>query len=98
MPLSTEQISLRTHTGEIITGKRLQDGLNKVADDMIQNAKDIRSSNEYASHVTEEEKDNSMNRSIENAEKVRRGEKMNNFSIWQDLNMYFTGECIALLT
>lgn len=89
--------TFRTHTGEIITGNRLTDALNQVADRKIESAKKIRLENLYAPHVTEKQKEDNMLRAIERAEQVRTGINLNSLSIWQDINTVLTGECIALL-
>lgn len=86
----------RTHTGEIVTGQRLQDALNKVADEWTRNAKAIRSEDEYASHVTEETKDDCLLKGLNRAEEIRIG-NINSFTAWQDINTSLTGECVALL-
>ena len=83
-----------THTKEIVEGKRLIDALNTVADKMIENAKAVRIGS-YADHVTESEKDFTLNKSIELAEKVRNG-FFDNFTIWQRINTELTGKCIPL--
>ena len=87
----------RTHTGETVTGITLSNALNQVADDMVQNAKNIRIDNHYADHVTEEQKEECYLRSIEYAEQIRIGNRLNNFTIWQRINQVLTGECVALL-
>jgi hypothetical protein len=85
-----------THTGEIVTGQRLQDALNIVADKQIEISKGIRKQDLYADHVTEETKDLNLQRGIELAEKIRNG-VFDNFTIWQRINTELTGECVALL-
>ncbi len=86
----------RTHTGSVVTGQRLQDALNKVADEWARNARAIRSEDEYASHVTEEIKDDCLLKGLERAEELREG-NVNSFTAWQDINTVLTGECVALL-
>ena len=87
----------RTHTGKIVTGVTLSNALNQVANDMIQNANNIRIENHYADHVTEEQKEEYFLRRIEYAEEIRIGIGLNNFTIWQRINQVLTGECVALL-
>jgi hypothetical protein len=86
----------RTHTGEIIQGERLQAALDAVADDWIDLACRIREDDEYASHVSEEEKDQVLKDNLKLAEEVRRGE-INSFTTWQRVNEKITGESPALL-
>ena len=85
-----------THTKEIITGDRLKDALNKVADDMIENAHKVRGE-KYADHVTEQDKDRYLADNLMNAERVREG-NYHSFAVWQKINMVLTGECVALLS
>ena len=88
--------SFRTHTGEIVKGKRLQDALEKVADKWASNARAIRENDDYAPHVTEEKKDLNLKRHLAYAEGIRTGENVNNFTIWQRVNTELTGDCVAL--
>lgn len=88
--------AFRTHTGEIVTGPRLQDALNAVADDWATLGRDIREQDHYASHVSEEKKDEDLRRMLNGADAVRRGE-VNSLTIWQRVNEKLTGECVALL-
>ena len=88
--------SFRTHTGEIVTGSRLTEALNKVADDAAQLARDIRAEDAYASHVTDETKETALANGLEYAEKIRRGEATG-FTIWQRVNQALTGECVGFL-
>lgn len=86
----------RTHTGELIEGEQLRAALNAVADWYEANARAIRREDCYASHVTETRKDELLNKGLEFAASVRRGEQLG-FSVWQRLNAHITGECVAFL-
>lgn len=86
----------RTHIGEIVTGERLQAALNVVADFYVENAKGIRKEDLYASHVTDDQKEDYLRKGLLYAEEIRLG-KVTNFTIWQRVNTELTGECIALL-
>ena len=94
---SGDEISFITHDKKIVKGKRLKDALNKVADERIKNAKQLRNGNDYASHVTEEEKEATYQKSIKWAEDIRSGKNLNNFTVWQNVNAELTGETIAFL-
>lgn len=89
-------VTFRTHTGEIVTGSRLTEALNKVANDAAQLARDIRAEDAYAPHVPEAAKDVYLKRDLEYAEKIRRGEATG-FTIWQRVNQALTGECVGFL-
>ena len=78
--------------------ERVQSARESVANWWADNARAIRQSDCYASHVTEETKDEMLTRGLETAERVRRGEMDCNFTIWQRINTELTGECVALLT
>jgi hypothetical protein len=86
----------RTHTGEIVTGERLKNAFNKVADDFKNIAYAIRTEDAYASHVTEIQKEKHLEQMLKSAEMVRQG-NITSFSAWQDINTELTGECVALL-
>jgi hypothetical protein len=88
--------SFRTHTGEIVTGERLQAALETVADDWIRLAHAIRKEDAYASHVTENDKDRYLAEGLVAAEEIRHGD-VNSFTVWQRIDTELTGECIALL-
>ncbi len=88
--------SFRTHTGEVITGPRLDAALNKVADDWAALCHAIREKDAYASHVTEEMKDRDLDDGLAFAESIRKGETTG-FTTWQRINAELTGECVALL-
>lgn len=53
-------MDFRTHTGEIVTGDRLQAALSKVADDWRNLARAIRKEDRYAPHVTDATKEQAM--------------------------------------
>lgn len=89
-------IEFVTHTGEIISGERLQDAINNVANDWANLAYAIRKKDAYAPHVTEQQKDNQLIKMLVIAEEIRQG-NINSFTIWQRVNNYLTGECVALL-
>jgi len=89
-------MNFKTHTGEIVTGERLTQALNEVANDWANLGRAIREENLYASHVTEEQKEENLMRDLAHAEEVRNGE-IKSFTIWQRVNEKLTGECVALL-
>lgn len=87
----------RTHTGRIVSGNELEVALVEVANDYRELALAIRKENSYASHVTEEQKEENMARMFAMADDIERGEGLNNFTIWQRINTKITGECVAFL-
>lgn len=87
----------QTHTGEIVAGERLCAALNEVANDWAELAHAIRKENAYADHVTEEQKEANLLIHLGRAEEIRNGVNVNNFTVWQRINLVLTGECVALL-
>jgi hypothetical protein len=87
-------MAFTTHTGEIVTGERLQITLNKVADDWAQLAEYIRNGS-FAEHITELQKDVQYNKMIKCCIDIREG-VIKTFTIWQRINTAITGECVAL--
>lgn len=85
-----------THTGEVVTGRRLQDARDKVSDDWSKLSYAIKEEDLYASHVSEEKKDDILTKGIELAQLIKTGEATS-FTIWQRINGVLTGDCIALL-
>ncbi|HQG79354.1 MAG TPA: hypothetical protein PK564_03360, partial [bacterium] len=92
---SDNGLKFRTHTGEEVSGKRLTDALNKVADDMVESANKKRKEH-YASHITEQKKDEILAKDLDYAEKVRNGESIDNFTTQQRINTELTGESVPL--
>lgn len=87
--------TFRTYVGDLVTGERLQAALNAVAEDWAQMATAIRREDAYASHVTDAEKDEILERDLAFSEAIRRGEATG-FTIWQRINTALTGECVPL--
>lgn len=88
--------SFKAHTGEVFSGKQLQDALDHVANWYEDNARAIRKEDRYASHVTEDQKDRNLQSQLNLAEHIRSG-KEHGFWLWQRINTYLTGECVPML-
>ena len=88
--------SFKTHKGDVITGEKLQAALDIVADKHIENAHAIRKEDCYASHVTEQRKDQNLKKGLALAESIRAG---NETGFWclQRLNYEITGESVPML-
>lgn len=93
-----EEKTFTTHTGENVSGEKLTKALNKVADWYADNAKKVREEDAYAKHVTEKQKDENLQKGLERAEEIRRGEYIDNFTIQQRINTELTGEAVPLLS
>lgn len=89
--------SFRTHNGKIIEGEQLRQALYDVANDWLALSYGIRAEDHYASHVTEEQKNQNVKEGIETARRIRDGQEI---GLWclQRLNTKLTGECIALFS
>jgi len=68
-----------------------------VAQKKEESARKILKENQYASHVTQERKENNLILAFEMAEDIREGKLDHNFTIWQRIYMELTGECVAFL-
>lgn len=90
-------LSFTTHKGDTVKGERLATALNEVADDMVEIQNRIREEDEYASHVTEAEKDENLDRGLKYAEEVRQGQHLGNMTIAQRVNQKLTGESVPIL-
>ena len=51
----------------------------------------------FASHVTDTDKQDYVARNIKLANEIEQGLHDNNFTVWQRMNYFLTGECVALL-
>lgn len=88
--------TFRTHTGEIVQGAKLRKALRATAKFYRDNAQAIYDEDCYASHVTQETKDNALAKGLAAAEEIKKG-RVDSLAVAQRLNMELTGECIALL-
>lgn len=84
------------HLGVIHEGQKAKDAFLKVAADLDELALTIVKENEFAAHVTAEQKASFLKKNQKEADQVRHG-KVENFSVWQRINTELTGEEIALL-
>jgi hypothetical protein len=80
----------------LMTGRVVRDAFQQASDDAIELAKRIRNCGDYASHVTDEQKDAIMKESIRRAVQIQVG-TIDNFTVWQRVNEILTGECVAFL-
>jgi len=91
----TAGLTFVTHTEEVVSGQRLVDAINKVADNMVVGYNKQRHEY-YAPHITEKQKDEFLVKNLKYAEEVRQGQHLNNFSIWQRIDTELTGETAPL--
>ena len=86
---------MRNHRGEIIPEETLQAALKKVAADVRESAR-IARTEKYASHITEDQKDEFMQKELDLADEIEAG-TARGFWLWQRVNTIVTGECVAFL-
>ena len=51
----------------------------------------------FASHVTHDDKVKYVERHLNLAKEIEEGNQDHNFTVWQRMNEFLTGECVALL-
>lgn len=88
--------AFRTHDNRAITGPQFMAACKAVADDWRNLAHAIRREDRYASHVTEERKEENLQNMLVSADKIEAG-IVDNFTIWQRVNTKLTGECVGFL-
>ena len=87
---------LKLSDGRIVTGEVLKKALAHVANEYEQIAFAVRREDAYASHVTEEQKEALLDKALDAADEIRRGERIS-FAAWQRVNCLLTGECVGFL-
>lgn len=68
-----------------------------VADDWRKLGHAIRQDDQYASHVTEAQKEKALADMLAIAERLEKGE-IGSFTLWQRVNYELTGECVPFLS
>jgi hypothetical protein len=51
----------------------------------------------FASHITDKDKQDYADKELKLAEEIENGLHDNNFTVWQRMNYFLTGDCVALL-
>ena len=97
-PLPRAQNAFLTHTGEHISGDRLTAARAAVADFWERNARATYADDEYASHVSQDAKDEALRTELERAGRIRDGSEPVGFWLWQRVNAELTGECVPFLS
>lgn len=92
-----KQQAFKTHTGELVRGKRLQQAIDSVADEWERMARAIRQEDDYASHVAEKTKELRLQEGIQTSRRIRNGTEPMGFWLWQRINTELTGECVPFL-
>ena len=88
---------MRMSDKSVLSGAKLQEALDHVADELLRSAEAIRVEDAYGSHVTAEQKARWHQNRLDWAAEVRQGLHCGNMGVWQRVNMFVTGECAALL-
>lgn len=79
------------------TKEQIQEARDTIADNHATLSKKIRKQDRYASHVTEEQKEDYLSASLVTAERIRKGLHDNDFWCWQSIVFELTGKSPALL-
>jgi hypothetical protein len=89
----------KTSNGEILDydDERLIEACRAVAKWKRENAYGIRGEDLYASHVSEQRKDEYLRADLRLADQIERGEHLHSFWCWQRVNQELTGECVGFL-
>ena len=90
--------SFRTHTGEVVTGDRLRAAFLAVVEAQRDLARRIRESDDYASHVTESQKDAILAHSLQRCDALQRGDARPSLCFLQRLDYHLTGESVPMLS
>lgn len=86
-----------THTGKIIEGDELKHYLAIVANGLRANANAIHVKDNYAAHITKEQKEQYLKQRLNYANEVENGQHPNSFAIWQKLDYIIEGSNVALI-
>ena len=87
-----------TSNGITKSKEELKEALKVVADNKRELTEAIYILDNYASHVTEQEKKECVRKGKQLADEIENGQcNISNFWLWQLINEVFTGERVALL-
>lgn len=89
--------SHKTAQGEIITGARLESAIRAVAKEWRDLGHAIHKSDDYAEHVTQEQKDAILYQHLRSADEFEQGLSVPGFTLWQRLEHKLTGNTVAFL-
>jgi hypothetical protein len=89
---------MMTSNKEVVTGERLQEAREHASQINLRHAKSIRDGKvTFASHVTNERMITIAEKEEQHAKEIIEGIHDNNFTIWQRMNTFLTGECVPFL-
>ena len=88
----------KTREGKVIKGEAVIEAVKAVCEEYRKNAFELRNSDCYASHITEDQKDEYLIISIMLANDLEEGRINPTFTDWQRVNQKLTGETVALLS
>lgn len=88
---------VKLSNGKILQGKELKKVLKNISEDYKKTVQEIFESNEWASHITEEDKKEYLEKELLYASEVELGLHNNNFTVWQKINLYCTGESVPFM-
>ena len=90
--------AMRTHTGEIVTGGRLNEARKYAAGFERRSCRQWLTNPDYgADHVTTSQRGEMAAMNMRKALQTECGERDNNFTIWQRMDYFLTGESVPFL-
>jgi hypothetical protein len=91
--------AMRTHTGEIVTGDRLNEARKYAAGFERRSCRQWLTNPDYgADHVTTSQHGKYAARKMLEVLRIERGECDHNFTIWQRMDYFLTGESVPFLS
>lgn len=87
---------MKTHTGRELTTQELQQARDYVASNHRSISNAIYKKDDYADHVTENQKIDFLQKGLVYAIEIELGQHDDNFTVWQKMNTFITGKCVAL--
>ena len=91
--------AMRTHTGEIVTGDRLNEARKYAAGFERRSCRQWLTNPDYgADHVTTSQRGEIAAINMRKALQTEYGERDNNFTIWQRMDYFLTCKCVPFLS
>ena len=92
-------LAMRTHTGETVTGERLNEARRYAASySLMCAAAWLNDPDHGAPHVTTKMRGKLAAENVVRARRIERGECDHNFTIWQRMDYFLTGESVPFLS
>ena len=89
--------SVKLSNGGSLQGEELKNVLKNISEDYKKTVYKIFEGDDWASHITEEDKKKYLEQELLYASEIELGLHNNNFTIWQKINLYCTGESVPFM-